>query len=37
MRNKPLLTLLSTAALTAFAALSVPITSAIAAPAKRRG
>ena len=34
MRNKPLLTLLSTAALTAFAALSVPVTTAVAAPAR---
>ena len=35
MRKKPLLTMLSTAALTAAAALSVPMTSAIAAPAAK--
>jgi subtilisin family serine protease len=32
MRNKPLLTLLSTAALTVIAALSVPVTAVVAAP-----
>jgi subtilisin family serine protease len=35
MRKKPLLTMLSTAALTAAASLSVPMTSAIAAPAAK--
>jgi subtilisin family serine protease len=35
MRKKPMLTLLSTAVLTAAAALSVPMTSAIAAPAEK--
>ena len=34
MRKKPMLTLLSTAALTAFAALSVPVTTVVAAPAQ---
>ena len=32
MRNKPLLTLLSTAAITAVAAMSVPFSAAVAAP-----